>query len=141
MTKLIIARHGNTFSPTDTPTRVGARTDIPLVASGIQQARNIGHYCKVHQLIPDVIYSAELKRTEQTAKHAFPDAKLHKLACFNEIDYGPDENKPEQAVVKRVGKKAIDNWNQHAIVPTGWQVYPEQIIQDWLKFTNTIKSK
>ena len=31
MKTLIIARHGNTFRPGETPTRVGSRTDLPLV--------------------------------------------------------------------------------------------------------------
>lgn len=43
---LIIARHGNTFGPDDTPTRVGARTDLPLVESGIQQARLLGTHLR-----------------------------------------------------------------------------------------------
>ncbi len=42
MTKLIIIRHGNTFNPDQTPLRVGAGTDIPLVTSGREQAKNIG---------------------------------------------------------------------------------------------------
>ena len=38
-TRLIIARHGNTFDAGDIPTRVGRRTDLPLVASGEAQAK------------------------------------------------------------------------------------------------------
>ena len=33
-TRLVVARHGNTFGPKDVVTRVGGRTDLPLVASG-----------------------------------------------------------------------------------------------------------
>ena len=44
MIKLIIARHGNTFNKGETPTRVGSRTDIPLVDSGKEQAKLIGEY-------------------------------------------------------------------------------------------------
>ena len=39
MTTLIIARHGNTFDKGDIPTRVGARTDLPLVEKGRAQAK------------------------------------------------------------------------------------------------------
>jgi 2,3-bisphosphoglycerate-dependent phosphoglycerate mutase len=141
MTRLIIARHGNTFGPNDTPTRVGARTDIPLVQSGIEQATRIQQYFKQHQIQPDIIYSAELKRTQETAQYACPNQPIIPLACFNEIDYGPDENKTEADVIARIGQPAIDAWNQHAIVPPGWQVNPEAIIQDWLNFGAMIQTK
>ena len=44
MKRLIIARHGNTFRPGETPTRVGAGTDLPLVEE--TRARSIGRYLK-----------------------------------------------------------------------------------------------
>lgn len=141
MTKLIIARHGNTFGPGDTPTRVGGRTDIPLVASGIEQAKRLGVHLKSAGIIPDAIYSAELLRTKQTAQHAFPEQSILTLPCFNEIDYGPDENKTEDEVIARVGEKAISDWNDHAIVPEGWQVSPSDIIQSWHDFADGIIGK
>ena len=52
MTTLIIARHGNTFGPEDTPTRVGARTDVPLVGSGLEQGRALGRWLKAQGLRP-----------------------------------------------------------------------------------------
>ena len=64
-TRLIIARHGNTFRLEETPTRVGAKTDLPLVEEF--KGRSIGRYLK-HDIIPDVIYAAPLLRTMQTAR-------------------------------------------------------------------------
>ena len=141
MTRLIIARHGNTFGPGDTPTRVGARTDLPLVASGIEQAHHIGTYFKHHQITPDVVYTSELKRTQQTAEHAGLATSITQLACFNEIDYGPDENKPEPDVIARIGTQALDAWNQDAVVPAGWLVDPQAIIQSWLDFGLMLQTK
>jgi len=141
MTKLIIARHGNTFGPGDTPTRVGAHTDIPLVQSGIDQAILIRAYFKKNNIKPDVVYSSELKRTKQTAEHALIGMPVTPLSCFNEIDYGPDENKTEPEVIARIGEHAIDAWNQHATVPPGWQVNPDEIIQNWLDFGAMIHKK
>ena len=37
-TRLLIARHGNTFQPDETPKRLGLQ-DIPLVESGLAQGR------------------------------------------------------------------------------------------------------
>ena len=42
MNTLIIARHGNTFRKGETPTRVGSRTDLPLVED--ERGRGIGKY-------------------------------------------------------------------------------------------------
>ena len=141
MTQLIIARHGNTFLPGETPTRVGQRTDLPLVTSGIQQALAIGEYFKTHHIYPDVIYTSTLKRTQQTAAYACPNLLITPLSCFDEIDYGPDENKPESEVIARIGQAALDAWNTEAIVPSGWQVNPDKIIKDWFNFSQMIQEK
>ena len=69
-TRLIIARHGNTFDAGDTPTRVGRRTDLPLVASGEAQARRIGDYLRRRQMVPAVVFAAPLKRSCETARLA-----------------------------------------------------------------------
>lgn len=55
-TRLIIARHGNTFTKDQTPTRVGGRTDLPLVES--ERGRNIGKYLKLKDMLPDVVFAA-----------------------------------------------------------------------------------
>ncbi len=138
MTKLIIARHGNTFNSGDIPTRVGARTDIPLVEKGQEQAKAIGRYLKDNDLLPDIAYSSTLKRTRETAILALKEAGIslpvYELDIFNEIDYGEDENKTEKDVISRIGKNAIEQWDNNAIVPNGWKVNPNEIIENWQNF-------
>ena len=142
-TRLIIARHGNTFAPGDAPRRVGRRTDLPLVDSGEAQARRIGDYLRRHQMIPGAVFAAPLKRSRDTARLA-----LEALGCdlpitidtrFNEIDYGPDENQPESVVSARIGAQALRDWDEQAKVPPGWQADPQAIIHDWLDFGNTCR--
>lgn len=138
MTKLIIARHGNTFGSKDTPTRVGGRTDLPLVESGREQAQKLGAYLKSHDLVPEITYSSQLKRTKETAEIAikqvgFPQP-VFPLDIFNEIDYGPDENQTEDKVISRVGAQAIQDWDEKAIVPEGWKFNPDACIQNWKDF-------
>ena len=137
-TRLIIARHGNTFTSDQTPTRVGCRTDLPLVPSGQEQARRIGGYLKDNNYSPAKIYTSVLKRTIEMAEiiedvmgHSIPQ-KQHPM--FNEIDYGPDENIPESAVIQRIGAESIQRWNEEAIVPDGWIVDTRQIVTDWKNF-------
>ena len=144
MTTLIIARHGNTFGPDDTPTRVGARTDLPLVEKGEEQAEKLGLYLKENRLIPDVVYTSNLQRTIDTARIAIKKSgvtnPLFQLDIFNEIDYGPDENKPEKDVIARIGEDALKVWDEEAIVPDGWDADPDQIIKNWHDFADQIRA-
>lgn len=144
MTTLIIARHGNTFGPDDVPTRVGARTDLPLVDSGREQASKIGAWLRDHNKIPDVVYASELQRTQETAKIAIKESgvsnPVYTLDIFNEIDYGPDENKPEADVIARIGEQAIKDWDEKAIVPDGWKANPQAIIQNWQSFADQVRA-
>ncbi len=149
-TKILIARHGNTFDKGQTPTRVGANTDLPLVEQ--HRGRSIGNYLRNHELIPDAVYAAPLKRTMRTAELAIEglNADLTPIAAenFKEIDYGPDENMTEDAVMLRLGngdidkgRAVIDAWNTQAIVPNGWEVNPEQIIENWQSFAHEVESR
>ncbi len=164
MKTLIIARHGNTFRPGETPTRVGSRTDLPLVEE--ERARGIGRYLKGLGLVPTRILAAPLQRTLRTAELA---AEELGVPCpvtpdprFIEIDYGPDENRTEQEVALRLGKatalaagqdpeslppekleelgaQAIELWNSRAIVPPGWVVDPQQIIRTWQETADSVQ--
>lgn len=163
MKTLIIVRHGNTFLPEQTPTRVGGRTDLALVEE--KKGRAIGKYLLENKIKPDRIYAAPLKRTLGTAQLLIEEAGLDSEIIidnnFVEIDYGPDENKTEDEVNLRLGrvylennnlpaetpiedilnygKQAITQWDSDATVPEGWIVDVEQIIQSWKDFSNTIE--
>ncbi|MCB1783176.1 MAG: histidine phosphatase family protein [Alphaproteobacteria bacterium] len=138
MTTLIIARHGNTFEAGETPRRVGARTDLPLVEKGRQQAAMLGRYLKAHDLLPDAVYCSTLQRTRETAEIALREAGLrepvHALSIFDEIDYGPDEDKPEEDVIGRIGTDALARWDRDAVVPEGWKADPDAIRKQWMDF-------
>lgn len=144
MTTLIIARHGNTFESGDTPTRVGKRTDMPLTEKGYEQARAIGRYLSENRMIPDVVYTSNLQRTIQTARTAIQESGVTNpsfaLDIFDEIDYGPDENKPEDEVVARLGQAALDAWDKDAVPPDGWLVNPDEVIKSWHDFADQIRA-
>ena len=140
-TRLLIARHGNTFAPGDVVTRVGT-TDLPLVESGLIQGEKLGLYLKQHHLIPDVIFTSELKRTIQTTIEAQRAMQMNlpikTLSIFNEIDYGPDENQPEEKVIARIGADALKAWETSATVPAGWNVDLQMIINHWKNFSDQL---
>lgn len=140
-TRIIIARHGNTFTKEQTPLRVGAKTDLPLVET--ERGTNVGKYLKMRTMIPVVVFAAPLKRTTETARLAIAaldkDIPLKADTRFTEIDYGPDEAKTEEEVIARIGQDAIDAWNREAIVPEGWNVSVEAIINAWKMFAAEIE--
>ena len=129
--RLIIARHGNTFTADETPRRVGRRTDLPLTQTGREQAIRLGAHLRARALVPDHVIAATLKRTQETAQLATNSQAIETDQRFDEIDYGPDENQEEATVIARVGEQAMSDWNAHAIPPEGWAMDPDQIIQDW----------
>lgn len=145
MTKILIIRHGNTFNPDETPTRVGARTDIPLTQSGIDQARALGHYIARERLWPSAIFASELQRAQQTAMIMAHDADVNvdiqTDKRFNEIDHGPDENKTDAEIIERIGKKSLEDWDDYNVVPDGWRVDPRAIQNAWIDFAKECLQK
>jgi len=138
--KLIIARHGNTFKKDDTPTRVGCRTDLPLTEEGEEQALRLGHYLAQEQLIPNRIFTSELRRTIDTGRLicvALNCTAPHTPRIFlNEIDYGPDENQTDESVIQRVGSNVIKNWEEQSVMPDDWFPRPVEILARWKEFLN-----
>lgn len=158
---IIIVRHGNTFLPHEVPTRVGKNTDLPLVET--EKAKAVAQWLKNHDIIPDSICAAPLKRTMETATLIKNELSLQcsviPLDSFTEIDYGPDENKVETEVIKRlgniyneadknystsdtdiqnIGRSVLEKWDKEGIVPKGWIVDTEKIKNDWLKFATSL---
>lgn len=137
-----IVRHGNTFDSNDIITRVGGRTDIKLSKLGKSQAENLGRY---FSNIPFAsAQSGPLKRTRQTAEIilSFNESKssLEINEFLREIDYGPDENVPESEVVKRIGKKAIENWERNLVAPDGWKVNQNELASGWKNLISELGS-
>ncbi|WP_340691682.1 histidine phosphatase family protein [Hyphomonas sp.] len=133
MARLIIVRHGNTFDTGDTPTRVGAHTDMPLSTSGTRQAAALATHFRDTGFT--AAFCSPLLRTRQTARsilagRAVAPALLI-LPFLTEIDYGPDENQTEDAVIARIGAEAINAWDANATPPPGWHVDPAALRAAW----------
>ena len=130
--RVYIVRHGNTFDKGDTILRVGGKTDLPLSTSGLEQAKRLS---KTFQNIEfEAGYSSDLKRTRQTAE-AILGEQYYDLAEFlTEVDYGPDEGRPEIEVIARLGAEALTKWDKHAVPPQGWKVNAEGLRTAWQAF-------
>ena len=133
MPRLFVVRHGNTFDKGDTVTRVGGRTDLPLSVSGRAQADALaGHFSETQFT---AALASPLERTRATARAILSrrsDAPALLIRPFlREIDYGPDENQPEEAVTARLGEAALKAWDEDGTPPPGWHVDPGAIRAGW----------
>ena len=126
MARVFVVRHGNTFGADDAPRRIGGRTDVPLVVTGREQARALGHDFARRGIVFDRVDCGPLRRTLQTAEillaAAGQDCPVRVGEWMREIDHGPDEDHCEAAVVARLGQPALDAWKRDATVPDGWRV-------------------
>ncbi|WP_084421085.1 histidine phosphatase family protein [Henriciella litoralis] len=142
MTRVYILRHGNTFDAGDTVTRVGARTDLSLSASGKAQAEAMSAHFAAKGVEFAAIVAGPLKRTLETAEAVQrgqqAGGKMIVAEFLREIDYGPDENQPEENVIARIGEDALRAWEENATPPPGWQVDPQQSRQNWREFFSAL---
>ncbi len=138
MTRIVIARHGNTFGPGDTVVRAGARTDLALVEKGRAQADALGLALSAAGFAPVQAYCSVLQRTRETATRALAamgvDCELTVAPFLTEIDHGPDEGQPDEVVRARVGEAALAAWDAEAAPPAGWRVDPSAVTERWEAF-------
>lgn len=135
--RLVVVRHGNTFGPGDIVRRVGRKTDIPLVDSGIAQAQALGRWLLAQSIIPSQLFTSPLQRARQTAMEMAHAMELSLspvvLPWLTEVDYGVDEGRPESEVMARLGPQ-LAAWEQHSVVPDGWTVDVEALERAWVGF-------
>jgi probable phosphoglycerate mutase len=133
MATLYVVRHGNTFDAGDVVTRVGGRTDLPLSASGRTQAAALAARFEGTRFAAAL--ASPLERTRATARAILSrrtDSPALLIRGFlREIDYGPDENQPEEAVIARLGAAALKSWDEDGTPPAGWIVAPAAIRSGW----------
>lgn len=135
MSRLFIVRHGNTFEAGEVPRRIGARTDLPLTATGMAQGEALGRHFLAAGTVFSRAFSGPLLRTRTTAaaivalQTRAPAIELRDF--LTEIDHGPDENQPEPAVEARMGRAALELWDRDAIAPDGWSTQTVARIAAW----------
>ncbi|HXW21974.1 MAG TPA: histidine phosphatase family protein, partial [Rhodomicrobium sp.] len=126
---LILCRHGDTFRPGERVVWVGARSDLPLVATGARQARDIGSALKANHVVLSRIYAGPLSRTKTTAD--LIASELQPLAPpitiadeLTEIDYGAWEGKTNEEIRASGGEEALAKWELEAVWPPGFNWAP-----------------
>jgi broad specificity phosphatase PhoE len=136
--KILLARHGNTFGPDDKVVWAGARTDLPLVAFGHQQAERLGQAIAAMGVQLDHIYAGPLLRTKETASGIAavlgldPD-RVSIVDTLREIDYGLWEGRSNDEIKAEYGSTEIDDWQKRSIWPQdyGWSPDEAGILANW----------
>ncbi len=144
--KLLLARHGNTFGPGDTPVWVGAEQDMPLVESGQAQARTLGDALKEARLTPTRIITGPLKRTLEYAAivRDLTDGPVveidHRL---REINYGAWGGKTTDEIIATHGETLVRAWNDRGQWPeqAAWEPPLSDLRRDLKLLVNDIQDK
>jgi broad specificity phosphatase PhoE len=131
----VIVRHGNTFADGEVARRIGARTDLPLVEAGREQARRLGQWFGAAGWRFDRLLCSPLVRTRETAeiiRGKLADAPpAERSGLLAEIDHGADEDRPESEIIARIGAKALAAWDRDGLPPPGWSVEREARLDGW----------
>ena len=142
---LLLARHGNTFEPGQTPVFVGAKEDLPLSKKGVQQACAIANALSVSRCKLDRIISGPLQRTlkgaEIIAKMCDFESAIEIDSRLREIDYGSWGGKTDTEIINIWGQKALDDWRERSIAPKSvtWFPKPEHIRKNVFEFTQSLR--
>jgi probable phosphoglycerate mutase len=148
--KLLLARHGNTFSPEMTPVFVGAQNDLPLVSEGYRQAERFAKWVQSHFQAENknvklaAVYCGPLKRTRQFAQQVIQSLKLDLSTIIderlNELDYGAWSGKTNEQVMSQFGEEALKGWNDHSSWPDGcnWGSSPTEIAREVGSFVDDL---
>lgn len=145
--KIIFSRHGNTFSSGEVARWVGAREDLALVDSGIQQAKNLAHVIQEADLNLTAIYCGPLKRTKDYAKIVVDElsSSLKPIIdpCLNEIDYGKWSGLSNIQIQQKGAGAELAAWEKLSQWPkeAEWLGSPELIFSEIKVFTNKLIKK
>lgn len=121
MQTLVLSRHGNTFMASDKIVWVGARNDLPLVPSGIEQANHLANAYLSSGITPKAVYCGPLKRTRHYAEIVRERLGIKTVAIIderlNELDYGEWSGLSESEIIEKFGREDLDQWNKHGNWP------------------------
>ena len=128
--RLIVVRHGNTFEAGKPVLRIGARTDLALTSEGCRQAERVAAWLNREGIVIDRALSGPLLRARASATLIIANLAAPcpngVAAWLDEVDYGPDEGKPESDVIARIGSAALTDWDRRGQPAPGWPIDPQQ---------------
>lgn len=142
--KIILSRHGNTFSARDPVVWVGATQDLPLVDSGIFQGKCLAQALQKAEIQPKAVYCGPLKRTRDYA--AVVLEQLHSSlkpiidARLNEIDYGNWAGLSNTQIQEIDEGDELSAWENLSVWPkiARWSGSPTQMLKEVKTFSKAL---
>ncbi len=139
MTKLILARHGNTFEKGDICTWVGAKTDLPLTQTGEEQAQALANVIYMEYAPLGGILTGPLLRTKRAAE--IIAKQVNNVFVIDErlieIDYGLWENKSSEEIRENAEHaELLEAWEAQGAFPQNmhWAPSEEKLKQNVDRF-------
>ncbi|TLY48358.1 MAG: histidine phosphatase family protein [Gammaproteobacteria bacterium] len=142
--KIILSRHGNTFSATDPIVWVGATQDLPLVDSGLFQAVSLGQALQKADVHPKAVYSGPLKRTRDYAAIVLEQLHSSKQPIvdtrLNEINYGNWAGLTNTQIQEIDEGEELSAWENLSVWPkvAGWEGSPTRMIKEIREFSKDL---
>ena len=126
--KLLLARHGNTFLPGEKAVFAGSRNDLPLTDEGRAQAKETGLLFARLKAVPSLILTGPLLRTREFGAIAAAEIKGAPAPLIDrrldELDYGAWAGLTSEEIVSKFGAVELADWNERAQWPKDAQ-WPE----------------
>lgn len=144
--KLILCRHGNTFSKGDKVVWTG-HNDLPLVEEGRAQANRCADYLKSECLTPSAVYCSSLSRTKEFAEIIVQqlglDISPQVDPRLDEVDYGDWTGLSDDEVVAKFGDRGLMGWRDHGVWPTegNWGSTEAEVIDKVHSFLASLKGQ
>lgn len=144
--RLILARHGNTFGPSDKVVWAGTTNDLPLVESGLKQAQKAADYFLEHKIVPKAIYCSPLQRTRRFAEIIIERLNLNYKPIvdsrLSEIDYGQWTGLSDEEIIQRFGADEFKRWGEQSEWPynSSWGGTEYDTIKDVYAFADDLES-
>lgn len=145
--KVILSRHGNTFSASDPVVWVGATQDLPLVDSGILQAKCLAQVLQKADIHTKAVYCGPLKRTRDYA--AIVLEQLHSSvkpivdSRLNEIDYGNWAGLSNTQIQEVGEADDLSAWENLSVWPkiAAWSGSPAHMAKEVKEFSNDLEKQ
>jgi len=120
MHKLVLIRHGE--STWNLENRFTGWTDVPLTATGIEQAKNAGRLLRAEGYEFDVCHTSVLKRAIHTLWHALDEMDRQWLPTvkswrLNERHYGALQGLNKAETAKKFGDDQVLIWRRSYDIP------------------------
>jgi probable phosphoglycerate mutase len=144
--RVVLVRHGNTFSPGEAAVWVGARTDLALVEKGRRQAEEVANQLGRAGMTINRIFAGPLRRTAETAAIIARIAGIAPESVvtdrrLTEIDYGDWEGLTSDNIRQRFGHSEIDGWEHNNEWPqaANWPATKQEVVARVLAFFEAMR--